>query len=196
MYHCVFACRGSPSQAYVYHRMFHILCYIFNTLDVLYYRMCYMPFVAWVLGFIWQLQVDVSEFLETFEEVLAPGPGNWITPGDLSQFEASYYFEESFADPRLTTLAAQIRVVHTFASDCATRRAELEYVQVEQGRLLFPQWHASCYFRLLANMWSAVKHKHHNRHGFQKVGLAAIILIPQKVFGSHTSMTCAFELNA
>ena len=114
----------------------------------------YRSFVASVLSYIWQLELEPDYLMEAFQQALiklAPGPGSWASRGDLCNLTGAYGFPMQFPDPRWTSMAAKLRVVSAVASDCRERRRELEYLPLEVGRRPFPSWYARSYFKVLAD---------------------------------------------
>ena len=112
----------------------------------------YRSFIASVLSYVWQLEPLPDHLMDNFQKALvqlAPGPGSWVSRGDLCNL-TSFGFPCEFSDPRWTALAAKLRVVYTVATDCQQRRKEIEVLPLEMGRRPFPSWHRKCYFSVLA----------------------------------------------
>eukprot|EP00973_Karenia_brevis_P033896 4677120-Karenia_brevis.AAC.1 len=122
----------------------------------------YKPYIASVLSFVMQLERDTDELLETYEKVLrllAPGPGNWITPNDLENLQRYFSFPLSYVSPQCTSKAAKLRIAATIATDCAKRANELDRLRLEKGRSHFSDWHDRCYLAVLAkNMQDLRRH--------------------------------------
>ena len=71
----------------------------------------YRAFAAPVLSFLMQLEPDPIDLYDNFCKalhLLAPGPGNWVSPEDLTHLQSVYKFPLSFQDPRWVALAAKL----------------------------------------------------------------------------------------
>ena len=77
------------------------------------------------LSFLWQLE-DLPEELGRVEQsvlrLLAPGPGNWITPTILHHLQDQFFHPFSFPSAPLTALAAKLRVLEFEPHLCAEER--------------------------------------------------------------------------
>ena len=139
----------------------------------------YRPFVASVLSFVMQLEPDAEHLTEIFEKALrklASGPGCWASTGDLCNLQTAYMFPAEFVDPRWTSLAAKMRVMHTVAPDYADKSREMEVAPVTYGRRPFPQWHSRCYFTVLAKA-----SEHLRSHGVTIEKVLALQSHPDKI---------------
>ena len=115
----------------------------------------YGIFVASVLSYIMQLEPDCEELCDYFARalrLLAPGPGNWISPADLSNLDWAFSFPMCFKDPRWTSLAAKLRVIDALARDCQAKARELELALASYGKKPFGGWHERCYFVVLSRI--------------------------------------------
>ena len=118
--------------------------------------LAYKSFISSVLSYIWQLEPNPDNLLDDFEKALRkmmPGPGSWVSRGDLCNLKA-YGFPIEFPDPRWTAMAAKLRVVHQIASDCEQKHKDIQILPLEMGRRPFPSWHRRCYFSVLAEALS------------------------------------------
>ena len=102
----------------------------------------YRVFIASVLSFVMQLEMDTPAVLDAFQAAmrrLLPGPGNWISYADITHLCSCYNFPATFSDPRWTSIAAKLRVVRSVATDCREKhevlvRCGAEYLQRPFGR--------------------------------------------------------------
>ena len=141
-------------------------------LGLYYNTYVYRTFISSVIGFVLQLEPfdqEVNDHFAAVLRVLAPGPGNWITPADLTHMKAAFYFPCEYDDPKWTSLAAKLRVVERVVPDAAAMAQELAHLKRTRRHLPFEHWHSRSYAQILADAEAECKKYGISREGIRKM---------------------------
>eukprot|EP00933_Yihiella_yeosuensis_P061336 TRINITY_DN6413_c1_g1_i1.p1 TRINITY_DN6413_c1_g1~~TRINITY_DN6413_c1_g1_i1.p1 ORF type:complete len:286 (-),score=23.24 TRINITY_DN6413_c1_g1_i1:312-1169(-) len=112
----------------------------------------YRTFIVPVLSFVMQLGPSTCNLEDEHRfamRCLVPGPGNWISIGDLEQLKSAYRFPLEFQNLRYTNLAVKLRVIHDIVPDLRQKCRELELTQADSLRRPFGTWHYGSLFSAL-----------------------------------------------
>jgi hypothetical protein len=144
----------------------------------------YNTFMVTTLEFIAQL-ADVPEKVEAAENAalrkLAPGPGTWITKGDLENLDL-FGIGQGFRTIEITGKAAKLRLMNDLGDNRIREQAErIRYAQSNSLRRPFGRWHDGSFAKRLCDnqrnlrlLGMKIDTKAAQTGGFQKVARKTI----------------------
>lgn len=113
----------------------------------------YKTFVFSVLSFVQQVEHIPDRLFSAEAEALrrfAPGPGNWIMPGDLYNLVDLFGFPMSFPSLRTSALAAKLRVLAYEVTNASQMMEDLRTMLLDFPVLpLQKDWYEQCHVKVL-----------------------------------------------